>query len=101
MFLRVGIYKLLRKNIEWLGIRTLKKAEQSDNPLVQHLVHTLSNQKQGPFQFALRTTKLDAYVDHFKQNNIPFTGPITGERLKPDGTTLRWRMLFPTKHYLF
>lgn len=44
-------------SIEWLGIRTLKKAEQSDNPPVQHLVHTLSNKKQGPFQFALRTTK--------------------------------------------
>ncbi len=31
--------------IDWLGIRTLKKTEQSDNSLVQHLVHTLSNKK--------------------------------------------------------
>lgn len=82
--------------IEWLGVRDLEKAEQSDNPLIQHLVHTLSTEKQGAFQFALRTTKLDAYVDHFIEKKIPFTGPIHGERVKQDGSTLRWRMLFPT-----
>lgn len=85
--------------IEWLGINDVSKAQASENPLIQHLVHVLSTKSQGPFQFALRTTKLDAYVEHFKANNISFTGPVHGERLKPDGTTLRWRMLFPTYDY--
>lgn len=82
--------------IEWLGIHNVELAEQSENPLIQHLVYTLSTQKQGPFQMALRTTKLDDYVQHFEDNNIPFTGPIAGQREKQDGSTLHWRMLFPT-----
>lgn len=85
--------------IEWLGVKDVEKAKTSTNPLIQHLVHVLSKEKHGPFQVALRTTKLDEYVAHFKQNNIPFTGPVDGERQKPDGSTLRWRMLFPTYHY--
>lgn len=82
--------------IEWLGIHDIDIAERSDNPLIQHLVHALSTKNQGPFQLALRTTKLDNYVTHFEENNIPYTGPIKGERSKPDGSILRWRMLFPT-----
>lgn len=85
--------------IEWLGIQDLATAEQSNNPLVQHLVYTLSTQSQGPFQMALRTTRLDDYVTHFEKNGIPFTGPINGQRLKQDGATLHWRMLFPSYDY--
>lgn len=85
--------------IEWLGILDIEKAETSANPLINHLIHVLEKNIDGPFQFALRTTKLDAYVEHFQENNIPFIGPVDGERQKPDGSTLKWRMLFPTYNY--
>lgn len=85
--------------IEWLGIKDFTKADSSANPLIKHLIYAISQNEQGPFQFALRTTKLDAYVDHFQENNIPFVGPVDGERQKPDGSILRWRMLFPTYNY--
>lgn len=82
--------------IEWLGINDVTKVEQSRNPLIKHLVHVLTKEKQGPFQFALRTNNIDKFVAHFNRENILYFGPIKGERRKPDGSLLTWRMLFPT-----
>lgn len=81
--------------IEWLGVRDRYKASQLDHPLIQHLLHTLERKEQGPFQFALRTDKIEAYVEHFTRNSIPFHGPFEGYRKKPNGQLLSWRMLFP------
>lgn len=82
--------------IEWLGIHDLQRAKQVEIPLIQHLVHTVeAYDKAVPFQFALRTNKLDEYVNHFKRHHIPYKGPFSGQRKKPDGTMITWRMLFP------
>lgn len=85
--------------LEWLGIRDMKRAEMQEMPLIQHLTYALNNGIHGPFQFALRTNKINAYIDHFKQNDIPFTGPFVGERRKPNGQLLSWRMVFPHGDY--
>ncbi|SES96840.1 Glyoxalase-like domain-containing protein [Oceanobacillus limi] len=85
--------------IEWLGIQDYEKANTSNNPLIQHLVHNLDKQIVGPFQFALRTNEMDHYIDHFNAKNIPFKGPFFGQRERPDGTNLTWRMLFPSYDY--
>lgn len=82
--------------IEWLGIYDKQRAQQSNNPLISHLVYVLEQGMLGPFQFAFRTNILDEYVEHFKRNDIPFHGPIQGQRKKPNGETLTWRMVFPT-----
>lgn len=81
--------------IEWLGIQNYEIAKKSDNPLIKHLVYMLDQNKTGPFQFALRTDQMDDYIEHFKNNHISFDGPYAGERRKPDGTLISWRMLFP------
>jgi len=81
--------------IEWLGVKDFDKASKSDNPLIKHLVYMLNQNETGPFQFALRTDRMDDYVQHFKDNDIPFDGPYSGNRERPDGTHLSWRMLFP------
>ncbi|GGB55642.1 hypothetical protein F3157_08365 [Virgibacillus dakarensis] len=81
--------------LEWLGITDLTKAKNAENPLIQHLVYTMENDLLGPFQFALRTNQMDDYIAHFKAEGIPYKGPFSGERAKPDGTVLKWRMLFP------
>lgn len=85
--------------LEWLGSYDSTKAQKADNPLVKHLVHVLEKGITGPFQFALRTTQMDSYVKHFTENNIAFEGPISAKREKPDGSTLKWRMLFPSYNY--
>ncbi|WP_157724787.1 VOC family protein [Virgibacillus phasianinus] len=82
--------------IEWLGSYDKDKSNKADNPLIKHLMHVLDHNIVGPFQFALRTTQLDDYVDHFIEQDIPFEGPISAMREKPDGSLLKWRMLFPT-----
>src|SRR5690625_1084009 len=71
--------------IEWLGIYDEVKAQQSDNPLIKHLVYALAQNTLGQYQFALRTNKLVEYVNHFKKIDIPFIGPVQGKRIKPDG----------------
>ncbi|MFD2043877.1 VOC family protein [Ornithinibacillus salinisoli] len=85
--------------IEWLGIQDSQIANNSNNPLIQHLVYALENDVFGPFQFALRTNEMDNYINHFKEKNIPFHGPFLGQRERPDGTILTWRMLFPVYDY--
>lgn len=85
--------------IEWLGVQDDTIARQTSNPLIQHLVYQLDHHLSGPFQIALRTNKMNEYVKHFKKNNIPFSGPFQGHRKRPDGTELRWKMLFPTYDY--
>src|SRR5699024_5360944 len=38
---------------------------------------------------------MDAFIKHFQMNGIPFVGPFQGNRQKPNGENLTWRMLFP------
>lgn len=85
--------------LEWLGVTDDKKAKNADNPLIKHLMYVIENDLLGPFQFALRTNQMDDYTEHFQAENIPYIGPIAGEREKPDGTVLKWRMLFPQYNY--
>lgn len=81
--------------IEWIGIFDKKIATQSENPLIKQIVNALDDNMEGPIQYALRTDKMDKYIDHFHKSTIPFTGPIPGSRRKPSGSRLEWRMLFP------
>ncbi|HLS06965.1 MAG TPA: VOC family protein [Bacillota bacterium] len=95
-----GTYNVLayfqnQSYIEWLSIFEQNTAEQSDNPLIQQLVNKLKYDGDGLFQYGLRTTAMDAFIEHFQMNNIPFVGPFQGKRQKPNGEDLTWRMLFP------
>ncbi|MFZ3578895.1 VOC family protein [Virgibacillus sp. DJP39] len=85
--------------IEWLGTYDNEKSAQTTNPLIKHLMHVLEKNVSGPFQFALRTTQMDNYVNHFREKDIPFDGPFSATREKPDGSILKWRMLFPSYNY--
>ncbi|HLR67328.1 VOC family protein [Virgibacillus alimentarius] len=85
--------------LEFINIYDFKTAKEAENPLIQHLVHVLEESKYGAFQFALRTKQLDKYITHFKKHNIPYKGPYAAERVKPDGTILKWRMLLPEYNY--
>lgn len=82
--------------LEWLGIDDESVANQSDSPLIQHLIYHLENKQVGLFQFALQTDDLESYVTHFNENDIPYSGPFNGQRELTSGITITWRMLFPT-----
>lgn len=78
--------------LEWLFVENNEIAEQSDNPLIHHL---LDQEKDGPFQLALHTNHMDDYIKHFRKHLIPFKGPFEGSRKVSESFTLKWRMLFP------
>ncbi|MEC5424678.1 VOC family protein [Virgibacillus sp. C22-A2] len=81
--------------IEWIGIFDDTIANTSDNPLIKQVVNALTNGKEEVIQFAFRTDRMDKYIAYFAKENIPCTGPFSGSRKKPDGSMLKWRMLFP------
>ncbi|AIF42369.1 VOC family protein [Virgibacillus sp. SK37] len=81
--------------IEWLGIFNEEIADQSDNPLIKQLVAAFGENREGPIQYALRTEQMDLLIERLTKLNYSFNGPVAGEREKPDGTNLQWRMLFP------
>lgn len=81
--------------LEWLGIFDKNLAAKSELPLIDQLVRTLNSDVEGAIQYALRTDEMDSYLEHFQQQDIPFTGPIAGSRNRPDGSLLEWQMLFP------
>jgi len=81
--------------IEWLGLQDYDTASNSENPLIQHLVHILDQEVEGPITFALRTSDMESLIEHWEEENIPYHGPFDGSRTKPNGDTLSWRMLFP------
>ncbi|MBB6454160.1 hypothetical protein HNQ94_002611 [Salirhabdus euzebyi] len=81
--------------IEWLGIENEEIAVQSDNPLIKHTAFAHSKNMGGPIQFALRTSEMDTIIQGLDERNIPYTGPFPGSRRRPDGSVLKWRMLFP------
>ncbi|MDY0395356.1 VOC family protein [Virgibacillus halophilus] len=86
--------------IEWLGVNDPEKMKTADNPLIQHLSKILEETEQPTaFQFALRTTEMNEYIRHFQEKDIRFYGPVPGQRQRPDGSTLKWRMLFPLFDY--
>src|SRR5699024_9688655 len=71
------------------------KAELATNPLVPQLLKTLQSHGEIPYQIALRTTDITSHVEHFKEQKIPFVGPLDGSRRTPNGVLMQWNMLFP------
>jgi hypothetical protein len=52
---------------------------------------------EGLAQFALRTQAMDDIVDRWRQAGLEFIGPLPGRRVRPDGSVLKWRLLFPAR----
>lgn len=83
--------------IEWLGVFDEGLARKSDNPLVKQAVEFLKHKDYGIVSYALRTNEMDIFITHLETNRLSYVGPLPGERKKTDGSTLSWRMLFPTQ----
>ncbi|WP_349409169.1 VOC family protein [Pseudalkalibacillus sp. SCS-8] len=87
----LSFYRRLRY-IEWIGLEDLDKAEESNNPLIQQIVHDAG--EEGLSQVALRVDDLTSFSDRLNEKGLRTIGPLKGERKKEDGSLLQWAMLF-------
>lgn len=83
--------------IEWIGVFDEALAKKSDNPLIRQLMKTVDQGIFAPFTFALRTNQMDTFINDFDGAEIAYKGPFPGNRKRVDGSSLSWRMLFPTE----
>ncbi|QSO51882.1 VOC family protein [Alicyclobacillus curvatus] len=78
--------------IEWIGIKNFVLAAQSR--FGREVLRSLSVH-EGVGQFALRTEDIDGLAAQWAKKGLPFWGPISGHRVRTDGSVLHWRLLFP------
>jgi catechol 2,3-dioxygenase-like lactoylglutathione lyase family enzyme len=55
---------------------------------------------EGLADFALAAVSIGAVIQSAGRGGIEVDGPFPGERVRPDGTTLAWRMAMPTDREL-
>jgi hypothetical protein len=82
--------------IEYLGVENPAVAEKAKgNPLVSQALEDLAKGNEGPARIALRTDNLDRAARLLEEQGWKASGPFPGSRTRPDGTLLRWSLLFP------
>mgnify|MGYP005750207085 CR=1 FL=1 len=81
------------KYLEWIGIKDLSIAKQSDNVLIQQLVKD-APLGEGFVQLAFRTDNIEMLAEQLQQKGYKPIGPFNGSRKREDGSTLEWSMLF-------
>ncbi|MGV3464328.1 MAG: VOC family protein [Heyndrickxia sp.] len=81
--------------IEFLGIRDRRKAEEAaiHHDLTKQAINLLPS-TQGFNRIAIRTDQIEAVAKRAKELGFITDGPVSGERTRDDGVTIRWKMLF-------
>lgn len=79
--------------IEFLAVEDAEMASRSDNPLIAQLVHE-NALGEGLGQIAIRTCEIEQWAGRFRELGLDVVGPLPGSRMRADGTTIAWRMLF-------
>lgn len=83
--------------IEYLGVENPSTAEKArNNPLVHQALEDLAN-GEGPARIALRTNNLEEASRLLKAQGWQVAGPFPGSRTRPDGSVLRWSLVFPER----
>jgi hypothetical protein len=81
--------------IEYLGVENPAVDEKAKgNSLVRQALEDLSH-GEGPARIALRTDDLAEAARLLEKQGWKTSGPFPGSRTRPDGTLLRWSLLFP------
>ncbi|QOR67867.1 VOC family protein [Cytobacillus suaedae] len=80
--------------IEWIGIKDIGVAKNSDNLLIQQIFSDSTSSGEGFSQLAFRTDNMDELAKKLTSKQLKVIGPIPGSRKRSDGTTLNWSMLF-------
>lgn len=84
--------------IEWIGLESLKVAENAKHPFSNHLLEDYE-MGEGLSQIAFRTSDIEEIKRELNQEGLTTIGPLPGSRIRTDGTLLQWSMLF-IKHEL-
>jgi len=79
--------------IEWIGINNLEVTKEGSHPFSRHLYEDYKR-GEGLSQIAFRTNSIDKTNQELTQKGIKTIGPLPGSRKRPDGTILKWSMLF-------
>ncbi|MGE5701191.1 MAG: VOC family protein [Clostridia bacterium] len=82
--------------IEYLGVEDadLCRSLAHDNRFLGQLMEDLPR-GEGFGTVALRTDRIDEAARHLQSQGVRVTGPFDGQRTRPDGSVLRWKMLLP------
>ncbi|GMA51090.1 hypothetical protein GCM10025857_24470 [Alicyclobacillus contaminans] len=83
--------------LEWVSVFDAKLAHTTE---FGKWVAADLERGEGIQQMALRTRRMDELVAAWRTDGLPFVGPIPGRRQRPDGSWLRWRLLFPVRSRL-
>lgn len=59
------------------------------------LLDFLARQEGGLLAYCLATDDIDALAEQFRTSGLDALGPFDMERTRPDGITLKWRLLIP------
>jgi catechol 2,3-dioxygenase-like lactoylglutathione lyase family enzyme len=51
--------------------------------------------REGPVAYALATDDIEGEAERIRAAGMPGIGPFAMERLRPDGSTLSWRLVIP------
>lgn len=78
--------------IEWLGVKDPMQAQAAD---FGRLALRRLAAGEGGSLFALRTSAMDRLAETWRMRGLSFQGPLDASRQRPDGTVIRWRMMFP------
>jgi hypothetical protein len=82
----------------WLGDSYLELMGIFDAALAQkswwgsHVLTVLAQGEAGYAALALRSDDLDADIGRFRERSSPISDPAPGERVRPDGEIVRWRI---------
>jgi hypothetical protein len=56
----------------------------------------LQERGEGPVDFAVTPEDLPAAIEQARAKGLEFVGPVDGERMRPDGTLVKWQTARPT-----
>ncbi|THE11793.1 VOC family protein [Bacillus timonensis] len=79
--------------IEWIGIHNLDVTREGNHPFSSHLYKDYQL-GEGLSQIAFRTSSIKKVQLHLAEKGVKTLGPYPGSRKRPDGTLLKWSMLF-------
>lgn len=79
--------------MEFLAVQDAEVASQCDNPLIVQLVQE-NALGEGMGQIAIRTSEMEQWAKRFRELGLEVKGPLTGSRIREDGSRIVWRMLF-------
>jgi hypothetical protein len=97
---QIGTYNALSyfdlSYIEWIGVYDHSLLPLGDRTSRYGLIETLAEDgfQEGLSRIALRTHDIEGLAANLRSQGLEVIGPEEGSRRRPDGTLLKWKLLF-------